>query len=412
MFHAKIHLCILTTITLFTCSNTLLAMKTPQKIIEIKDHKIEIKKYIQKTKDIIIPESLKVFYAPFLNQKNLTSLIIPIDTKKVLFFDGSSTKIWDLTNEKEYAFFKHSNTSELPITKLTNDSIFFRYIGGFVVWNFEKNTQKTFTMKNNQNYYATALQLTETSIAAIDQDGIMDIIDLQNGSCLKSISSGCPSFNLLRLSKTKLISLKDCSNDRGSFDVFILWDLEKSSSQLITTESNGLFNPNKTITSLTAISDQTLAFSNLKKPEGFPPSCSILVFNPINTNLIQKIKHSHYKISEFLLHLPKHNTLVSCNTKFYENKLKTKIIFLNLKNPATKILKIDLHTLLSKKKDKVASMTYHEKENTIMITTENGFIITVECENPEESKDLNYLFQNLKISKNKKPFKDLGFKFK
>jgi len=435
MFHKKKYMRFIAILTLLSCSCSLLAMKIPDKFRQkvksgfimpqetkqinsknsekeevITDHDLKIIKNpnFQNAPDCIIPESIKVFYTPYLLKSPLL-----IDKSTIAFIASMyKIQILDLQTWRILKTIKTNTSPNVIVAWGKNSIVSGDDEGNIEIFDITKDhgDESIKTMKVSMEPIKGLSYITKNIFVIYNRhiqrnDSIFNDEDFEG---FDDAQANIGFLNLKNIDKPQLTSIK-CSLNGGLFygiesaenDTCVFWNSDGEMYRLSIKNTNQKIHPfYKTSSGLSALKK----LSNEKYIAGFTDGKTKI------RNLKTKKKHkssggffgdaycppTNHHIIDFL-ELPNNNGIICITPEL--------IKFLD---PGTGewTHQIDCHNFLSKAKDTISSIFY--AANKIFVIIKYGYVITCTC----TTKDLNYLFQNLNISKDKKPFKDLGFKFK
>lgn len=396
MNHAKLYIYSLVILTLFSCSQSLWAMK------EIKNHRLKIEKKTENEKDIIIPQSIRVFDISKIIPLNIISTCT-IDKNTIAFLYTDDIIVFDLIKGLiKTSLRKIIGKQEIKITSfslLSKSEILFGDSTGYITnWNFEK---KSYTWINVSKFSVDKIiKLSSQKIFVLAGSDTHIIKNLKEIIPLKTPISSSELF-IEKLSSTKI-----CYGSQfGSY--FSILNLEGTNYIGKTVISPDCRNP--AIAKVKRISQNTCAcIYSIMNTGMLDVKSSVEIIDTQS----QKINQSFTlpKNTYGLLSLTMHNAFIIYTKKeiIIQSTLPPHNIIqcLGLHDFSENFIKSD--TIFGKKRLAVISIHYLKKENKIIITTQDGFIITCNC----IPRTKNNLSSNLAESLKRKNFKDLTFFYK
>jgi hypothetical protein len=373
-----------------------MAMQEPAKIEKIKNHSIKVTKnqnYLE-TSNAIIPKSIKVFrLCKFNPEYNINSGI--------------------LLSKNTVVFKKEKNN--------------------LLILNIKTGATKTIAIETNEQFRVQKLiPWGENSIISIDQKGNIKMCDVT-----KELEKGCKMvIQHIVGSLDILVTLADIGNsilavliqDKFAKNIHTLkfFNVENSKKPILIAEKK-LYTDCHTIKSIG--NDQIICFGKGEKGYVFDTKnltqdpAEISTLHPSLARIPMRIERFfktsfnkttggknieyntkyHIASKEVFLRYFIQNLFFLPNNSFACVGDKT-ITFLNSKT-ITWTHQIDIQKFVEN--FIIFSSCIHNK---IILITDKGYLITCEC--AEGTKDLHYLFKNLKISETKKNFKDCMITFK
>lgn len=372
---------ILAIITLFACSQNLLAMfKTPE------DHGLKIEKNTKapNAPEILIPGSIKVFTVPILN----TSSDETIYHEKTILLDKdilacACNRDIFVVNFKTGVCLKKLS-SDYPVTslvKITENKFASGDVDGWIeIWDLTKEKecikiiQEHYDPKkpSNERPIYNLLTLNETSIASSDFGGTIIVLDLtqpEGKECVKKFNTkGLAGAKLARIPGSEQIIAGGIAGGVVSLDT------KK------TTDTEPLF-----CYKIDFFINDILSITNKKYIVGL--ARGILFILDVESETFTEIDPENLSLKKasifggtYILKLPDNKNIVSCASEGVINVWQPE------KSSYSWIQEIDFFTLLKKKDDYIVLFTYEEKEGKLIATTRKGLVITCQC-NVKGSKD-------------------------
>jgi WD40 repeat protein len=262
------------------------------------------------------------------------------------------------------------------------------FYGNVKIWDITKpdGEECIKTFKEHSVWIYDLLKISETLIASCDVAGIINMWDLTKPENMAHIKI----FYTIRLTGAKLTYTPKGRVIAGSINGEIADSNIKKpeASPAYETWYNGFINsiayvPKNKI--VIGNDNGKIVIMDMKKKGKF-------VFQSENPHIKQKLSGV---ITHMLTFSP--NTILSCTNDGV-------ITVWHLDKPYEWLQEIDGFSFLRKNYDYIVSFNYEEEEQTLILTTKNGLIIT--CDFNKNSKDKNYFFKNLKTSIKLQTFKD------
>lgn len=387
MFRLKyINVFFVTVFMLCTCN---LQSMMDEKVLEITDHGIKVKKNKFPNLKFDEPafvnqELIKVYYAPFLESKKKCK-ILPINTKTIVHFDGAVTKVWDIGNGKGSAFLDIANACCAPLEKFTQDSILLgnEKDRGFVLWNFKNGKFQKFKKQDNNAMIVAAKKLSETTIATISDTGDMDVWDIPKKKCLKSTTGTFPYWDsVVRLSSTKLVSI-----GTGSLT---FWDVEKEEDKILSKDhifrshhkaflsSSPLWDLGEMLfTSIVGIPNQRFVFAYYEKIRNTDYKSTDYGNTKASNYLalygLKEIQLFSEQAIWNLCYVPCRDVLVFSTGV----GCKINLSFMRPQNFGAVLEEINLTPFLENNDDGIETIASFDNENSCMLVTKKGYVIEI-----------------------------------
>lgn len=401
MFHAKKYMYIFTVINVFSCSCSLWGMK---EILRIKNHAVTIKKNekAKEVPDILDEKSIQVFYIPAMKTVSPSSLpwktTVVLDKRIVAFGYDEIIKIINITTGfcKKTIPVKDKHITNM--VKITKNIFATGHFGGNIrIWDITKSEGEECIniLKEHCIWIHDLLKINNAFIASCDIAGIINTWDITKPAPythIKKIDTIPLEGATLTYDKNETLIAAGTHGDIAAFSI----QKKATIKPLYSMHCNGFIN------SIAYISGKKIAAGNdfgkivildLENKEKRVLQSENRIFNNNNNN-------NNFLGTVTRMFTLSNNTILSCTHDGI-------ITVWHPEKTYDWFQELDAFTLLQKNADHVASFTYEEETQMLIVTTKKGIIITCDC-NKISKNNINF-FKNLKNSTKTGAHKDISF---